>query len=544
MSESTYDVLIRGGRVIDGTGNPWFYGDVAIKGDRVAKVTHAGAIDPADAAEVVDAEGHVVCPGFIDIQSHSIIPLFYDGRLLSKAHQGVTTEIMGEMWTPAPYGGRIEDPMRSSVISAELGHWAAQAREWTRFRDWLEAIEQRGTSLNIGSFIGGGTVREYAKGWDMGDATEEELEVMRQVMHEAMKDGAFGVAPALIYPPSSYSNTHELTEVAKVVAEYGGVYITHVRNESEQLVEGIEEAIEIGRRSGCAIEIYHLKASGEASWPLMDKAIEAINKARAEGIDVTSDMYPYVASGTGLTTLVPDWAAEGGKLFDNLADEETWQKIKAEMLNPPINTVGASRSRNRAGVLPVGMMKEENLQYNGKNLDEIARMRNEEWPDTVRYLLTSEQQRISTIFFMMSEENVAKQLQLPWIKVSSDAGGIDPETQTNATHPRAYGTFTRVLGKYVREDGVLELEDAIRKMTSAVADRLSIRDRGMLRDGMYADVVVFDPETVADVSTFTDPHHLSVGIRDVWVNGGRVLADGTHTGAMPGRIVDGPGRRA
>ena len=543
MTDHTYDLLITGGKVIDGTGNPWFYGDVAIKDDKVARVTNAGAIDPASASEVVDATGHVVCPGFIDIQSHSIIPLFQDGRLLSKATQGVTTEIMGEMWTPSPYGGRIDNPMRSSVISADMGHWEEQAREWTSFRDWLEAIEQRGTSLNIGSFVGGGTVREYAKGWDMGEATEAELEVMREVMHAVMQDGAFGVAPALIYPPSSYSNTHELTEVAKVVAEYGGVYITHVRNESEQLVEGIQEAIEIGRNSGCAIEIYHLKASGEPSWSLMEAAIAAIDTARAEGIDVTSDMYPYIASGTGLTTLVPDWAAEGGKLFDNLADETVWAKIRAEMLNPPISTVGASRSRNREGVLPVGMMKEENLQYNGKNLDEIARIRGEEWPDTVRYMLVSEQQRISTIYFMMSEENVKMQLKQPWIKISTDAGGIDPAAQTNATHPRAYGTFTRVLGKYVREEGVLELEDAIRKMTSSVADRLSIRDRGLLRDGMYADVVIFDPETVIDKSTFTDPHHLSVGIRDVWVNGGRVIQDGEHTNAMPGRIVDGPGRR-
>ena len=544
MAGETYDLLIRGGKVIDGTGNPWFYGDVAIKGDRVAKVTHAGGINPADAADTVDAAGHIVCPGFIDIQSHSIIPLFQDGRLLSKATQGVTTEIMGEMWTPAPFGGRIDNPMRSSVISADIGHWEEQAREWTRFRDWLEAIEQRGTSLNIGSFVGGGTLREYAKGWDMGDPTESELDTMREVAHEVMKDGAFGVAPALIYPPSSYSTTHELTEVAKVIAEYGGVYITHVRNESEQLLEGIQEAIDIGRESGCAIEIYHLKASGQPAWPLMEKAIQLIEDARAEGIDVTSDMYPYVASGTGLTTLVPDWVAEGGKLFDNLADETVWAKIREQMLNPPPGTVGAARSANREGVLPVGMMKAENLQYNGHNLDEIASMRGEEWPDTVRYLLNSEQQRISTIFFMMSEDNLKMQLKQPWIKISTDAGGIDPAGQTLATHPRAYGTFTRVLGKYVREEGVMELEDAIRKMTSSVADRLSIRDRGLLRDGMYADVVIFDPETVIDKSTFTDPHHLSVGIRDVWVNGGRVIENGEHTNAMPGRIVDGPGRRS
>ncbi|HEX2280141.1 MAG TPA: amidohydrolase family protein [Thermomicrobiales bacterium] len=309
------------------------------------------------------------------------------------------------------------------------------------------------------------------------------------------------------------------------------------------MLEGIGEAIEIGRNSGCAIEIYHLKASGQPAWPLMERAIQMIDEARAEGIDVTSDMYPYIASGTGLTVLVPNWAAEGGKLFANLTDDATWQAIREEMLNPPVNSPAMARARDRTGVLPVGLLKQENRQYNGKNLDEIAEMRGEEWPDTVRYLLDSEQQRISTIYFMMSEDNVKMQLKQPWIKISSDAGGLDPDTQTNATHPRAYGTFTRVLGKYVRDEGVLALEDAIRKMTSSVADRLSIRDRGLLREGMFADVVVFDPETVADRSTFAEPHQLSVGIRDVWVNGGRVLQDGEHTGAMAGRIVDGPGRR-
>ena len=541
---STYDVLIRGGRIIDGTGNPWFYGDVALAGDKVAAIAPAGHIDPTSAAEVVDATGHVVCPGFIDIQSHSIMPLFAEGRSLSKVTQGVTTEIMGEGWTPSPFGGRITSPLRSSIVASEVtDEWTERARGWSNFRAWLEAIEQRGVSVNIGSFVGGATIREYAMGWDMREATSDELATMTKVMDECMRDGAFGIAAALIYPPGSYATTDELVEVCKVIASHGGVYITHIRSEADLLLEGMAEAIEIGRRSGVAVEVYHLKASGKQSWELMPRAMEMIDEARAEGIDITSDMYPYVASGTGLTTLVPNWASEGGKLFDNLADERTWAIMRAEMIDPPREAPSMSRSQNLEGVMPVGFVKEENRQYIGKRLPEIAEMRGEEWPDTVRALLLSEGHRISTIFFMMSEENVRRQLKQPWIKISTDAGGIDPTGQTNPTHPRAYGTYTRVLGHYVRDEGVITLEDAIRKMTSSVADRLSLRDRGLLREGMLADVVVFDPETVRDNSTFTDPHQLSTGIRDVWVNGGRVLKDSEHTGAMPGRIVDGPGRR-
>jgi dihydroorotase/N-acyl-D-amino-acid deacylase len=376
----------------------------------------------------------------------------------------------------------------------------------------------------------------------MGEPTADEVATMCRVMDECMREGAFGIATALIYPPGSYAGTEELVEIAKVVGRYGGVYITHIRSESDLILDGMAEAIEIGRRGQCAIEIYHLKASGETSWHLMPRAMEMIDEARSEGVDITADMYPYIASGTGITILIPAWAHEGGRLYENLADEKTRAIIKAEMMDPPLEAVGASRARNTDGVMPVGFLKPENRQYIGMNLTQIAEARGQDWADAVMDLLISERQRISTIYFMMSEENVKRQLQAPWNKVSTDAGGLDPATQNNPTHPRAYGTYTRVLGKYVRDEGVLKLEDAIRKMSSAVADRLSLRDRGLLRTGMQADVVVFDPETVIDKATFTEPHQLSVGIRDVWVNGGRVLQDGAHTGAMPGRIVDGPGR--
>lgn len=538
-----FDVLISNGRVIDGSNNPWFYGDVALADGRVAAVAPRGLLEPANARETIDATGHVVCPGFIDIQSHSIIPFLSDGRSLSKVTQGVTTEIMGEAWTPAPFGGQIDDPLRSSLIPVDVSGWEEQARSWTRFRAWLEAIEARGVSVNIGSFVGGATVREYARGWEMGEPTPDEVATMCRVMDECMQDGAFGVATALIYPPGSYAGTEELVETARVVGRHGGVYITHIRSEAELLLEGMAEAIDIGRRGNCAVEVYHLKASGRSSWRLMGRAMQLIDEARAAGVDITADMYPYVASGTGLTTLIPTWASEGGRLFENLADPATRAAIRAEMIDPPREAPSMARTENLEGVMPVGFVKPENQQFVGKQLPEIAAMRGQEWADAVIDLLLSEHQRISTIFFMMSEENVRVQLRQPWIKISTDAGGIDPTGQTNPTHPRAYGTYARVLGHYVRDEGVLTLEEAIRKMTSSVADRLSLRDRGLLREGMWGDVVVFDPATVADRSTFTDPHQLSVGIRDVWVNGTRVLRDGEHTGAMPGRIVDGPGRR-
>lgn len=539
------DLLITGGKIVDGTGNPWFHGDVAIAGDKVLDIAPAGRIDRESASKVVDASSMVVCPGFIDIQSHSIIPLMTDGRCLSKITQGVTTEIMGEAWTPAPVGGRNESAFKGSLFAERLPEWAERAQGWTRFRDWLDAMIEHGVSPNIGSFLGGGTLRKYGKGMDMGAADAGELATMRRVMAEAMEDGAFGVSFALIYPPDAYMEIDEIVAVCEVVAEHNGVYITHVRSEANQLIEGIAEALEIGRRSGAAVEIYHLKAAGKDNWHKMPRVIEMITEARAAGLDVTVDMYPYVASGTGLSSCLPPWSDEGGKLFDNLSDPDTRARIRAEVLNPSGDWEAMAHEAGPEGVMPVGFEKPENQQYVGKRLTEIAAMRDEEWVDTLLGLLLSERQRIFTMYFGMSEENTALQLQQPWIKVSTDAGGVDPEwaAERGPTHPRAYGTYPRVLGKYVREEGVLTLEEAVRKMTSSVADRLGLRDRGILRAGHFADVVIFDPETISDRATFENPHQLSVGIRDVWVNGTQVLSEGAHTGSTPGQILDGPGRR-
>lgn len=391
---TSYDVLIRGGKVIDGTGNPWFYGDVALAGDRVAAVAPRGRIDPANAREVVDAAGHVVSPGFIDIQSHSILPLFAEGRSLSKIARGDDRD-HGRRVNSLPFQQTSPTPLGSSIVSADAtDEWESRARGWTRFRAWLEAIEQRGASVNIGSFVGGATVREYAMGWDMREATTDELATMKRVMDECMREGAFGVAAALIYPPGSYATTDELVEVCKVIASHGGVYISHIRSEADLLLEGMAEAIEIGRRSGVAVEVYHLKASGKQSWQLMPRAMEMIDEARAAGINITSDMYPYVASGTGLTTLVPNWASEGGKLYENLADDRVWAVMRAEMIDPPLEAPSMSRAQNLEGVMPVGFVRSENRHYIGKRLPEIAAERGEEWPDTVRAMLLSEHQRI------------------------------------------------------------------------------------------------------------------------------------------------------
>ena len=538
------DVLIRGAKVVDGSGSPWFYGDVALSGERIAAIAPAGSIAPESAAEVVEAEGMVVCPGFIDIQSHSIVPLMVDGRCLSKITQGITTEIMGEAWTPAPIGGRNMDELRHSPY-ADLEQWRERATGWTRFRYWLEAMVKEGVSPNVGSFLGGGTIRQYGRGMDMGPSNSDELKSMKRAMAEAMEDGAFGVAYALIYPPDTFASTEEIAEVCKEVARYGGVYITHMRSEGDQILQGLEEAIKVGQLSGAAVEIYHLKATGRKNWHKMPAVIARINEARADGLDITTDMYPYVASGTGLSSVLPPWAAAGGKFFDNLRDPAMRAKIREATLNPSGDWEAQVATAGVENVMPVGFEKEHNKQYAGMRLHEIAEARKQHWVDAVIDLLADEGQRISTIYFKMSEENVKLQLKQPWNKVSTDAGGMDPAwaKEHGPVHPRGYGTYPRVLGKYVRQEGVITLEDAIRKMTSAVADRLSLRERGALRSGCYADVVIFDPDTISDRATFADPHQLSVGVRDVWVNGARVVQGGEHTGAKPGQFVTGPGKR-
>jgi len=535
------DVLMRGAKVVDGTGNPWFYGDVAMRGDRVLDIAPPGRIPAEAASEVVEAAGMVICPGFIDILSHSHLPLMHDPRALSKITQGITSEIMGEGWTPAPAGGRIKDafldlPQKQRAL---IGDWPERAKGWTRLRNWLEAMVERGVSPNIGSFLGGGTLREYARGLEMGAPTAGELETMRRVMAEAMEGGAFGVAYALIYPPDTYTATEELVEVAKVAGRYGGIYVTHMRSEGDHLLEAIDEAVEIGWRARLPVEIYHLKAAGKHNWHKMPPAIARIQAARDAGVDVTADMYPYAASGTGLDSVLPPWIAQGGTFFETLADAAVRERIHAEVLAPSGEWEALAHGIGPEGVMPVGFEQPENLQYAGKRLSEIAATREQHWLDAAIDLLLSERQRIFTIYFGMDEANVALGLRQPWVKISTDAGGVDPAwaKELGPTHPREYGTYPRVLAKYVRQEKLLTLEEAIRKMSGAVAARLGLRDRGLLLPGCYADVVLFDAETVSDRATFEDAHQLSTGVRDVWVNGVRVVRNEQHTGATPGQVL-------
>ncbi len=541
------DTLIVGGGIIDGTGNPWFYGDVAISGDRIERIAPPGAIDPATVSSVIDATDHVVAPGFIDIQSHSIIPFLSDRRSLSKVTQGVTTEILGEGWTPAPFGGKITNAF-SGVLVHRLGEegaaeWERLARTWTRFGDWLADLEQLTVSVNFGSFLGGGTVREFGCGERMGDATEDELDAMTRMVAEAMQDGAFGVATALIYPPNAYSTTPELIAVMKVVARYNGVHITHMRSEGDLIFDGLGETLDIAEATGVATEIYHLKAAGKVNWEKMTGVIHRINDARGAGLDITADMYPYDGSGTGLAACLPWWVSENGKRHENLHTPEVRTRILAEMRSEDTDWENMGLRTGADNIILADLKKPQNIKYRGWRLSQVATDLGLDWPETIVHLLDSEGTNIFTMYLGMSDENIKMQVKQPWIKFSTDAGGIDPDimAQHGLVHPRAYGTYTRVLGRFVREYGWLTLEDAIRKSSSAVADRLGLRDRGMLREGMKADVIVFDPDTVIDRATYTDSHQLSVGIRDVFVNGVAVLRNNRHTGAFPGQRVNGPG---
>jgi dihydroorotase/N-acyl-D-amino-acid deacylase len=530
VAPGPYDVVVEGGLIVDGTGNAWFPGDLAIRGDRIVRVTPPGMLRAAPATRRIQAAGLVVAPGFIDIQSHSRGAFLGDGdgRVVSKVTMGVTTEIMGEASTNAPVPVGNERP--GEAFSGPRA-----------FDAWVRAMEDHGASVNFGSFVGATTIRVLAQGQAMGAATEAELEVMREAVRNAMEDGAFGIGSALIYPPGNFAGTDELVEINRAAAPYGGVYITHLRSEADYFLEAIDEAIEIGTRAGVPVEIFHLKAGGRRNWHKAALAVAKIDSARAAGVDIQANMYPYTAGGTGLTACFPPWASADGALFENLADIEARAKIRAEIEIQTEEWENLCSLATPEGVLLLGLRKPENRRYRGRRLSEVAAEMGKDWIETAFDLVLDERQRIGTIYFMMSEENVAMQIGQPWIKFGTDAGGMDPERATGLSHPRAYGTFARILGKYVREEGATTLEEAVRKMSSAVATRLHIEDRGLLKEGFFADVVVFDPERVADRATYDEPHQLSDGIVHVLVNGVAVVDGGKHTGAFPGRPVRGPG---
>jgi N-acyl-D-amino-acid deacylase len=527
-----YDVIIEGGRIVDGTGNAWFPGDVGIRGDRIAAITVPGRLRDAQATRRIDATGRVVAPGFMDIQSQSRFNFLAggNGRSVSKVMMGVTTEIMGESTTNAP----------ASAAMLQAAGRATGVTVFGTFAEWIAAMEAHGASVNFGSFVGASTLRAIGMGQSMGAAGEPERALMQAAVREAMEAGAFGVASALIYPPGSFAGTDELISVVGASAPYGGLYVTHMRSEGDRLLEAIDEAIDIGTRAGVPVEIYHLKAAGQRNWAKAQLAVAKIDSARAAGVDIQANMYPYTAGSTSLTACFPPSASANGRLLQDLGSSEGRARIRAEIERPTQQWENLCDLSTPDGVLLLGVSRPGNRRFAGRTLGDAARMVGKDWIDTAFDLVVDEGGGISTAFFMMSEENVAMQIGLPWMKFGTDASGWDP-SGGGLVHPRAYGTFSRVLGRYVRDEGVISLEDAVRKMTSAVATRLRIRERGTLREGYFADVVVFDPTTIADHATYQRPNQLSSGVEQVFVNGQAVVLDGVHTGAMPGRAVRGPG---
>jgi N-acyl-D-amino-acid deacylase len=533
------DILITGGEVYDGTGSPAVRADVGIAGDRVAWIRPPDADAPAEAALVIDAAGKAVSPGFINILSHSNLSILHDPRSLGELIQGVTTEVFGEGSSMGPLTPRMKAELEQERHHNGLDYEVC----WTRLSEYLGYLERRGTAQNVTSFIGAGTIREGVVGHGDRPATAAEMDRMRTLVAEEMADGALGIASALIYPPGRYASTAELTELCRVAADYNGCYASHIRSEGEDLHGALAEFLAIIREAGLRGEVFHLKAAGRAHWDKMDGAIELLERARSAGEAVTADVYPYPASGTGLSSIIPDRYHEGGSeaLYDRLTNEKTRAQIRADLMGS-----GRWGDVNEASsVLILQVATEENRKWQGLTLAEIADARGVDPVDAALDLIASDRSRVGSVFFSMSEENLRKALRRSWVAVSSDGASMAPEGAflRAPTHPRSYGSFARVLGHYVREEKLLTLADAVRRMSGLPAAALGLRERGLLREGYFADVVVFDPATVTDVATFTDPHRLSGGVSEVMVNGQVAVSGGEFAGRLAGRALAGPGSR-
>ena len=536
-SSQSFDIIIRGGTVYDGTGRAPVKADVGIKGDRIAAV---GNLSRATAPTIVDATGLAVAPGFINMLAHSETSLIVDPRSLSEIKQGVTTQIFGES-SMGPLNSEMKRRMRGSQGDVKYDI------EWTTLAEYLTYLEKRGISQNVASFIGAPTIREYVIGLDDKPPTAAQLDQMRELVRREMEAGALGITTALIYPPAFFAKTEELIELCKVAARYQGKYTAHMRSEGNQLIEAVEETMRISREAGLPAEIYHLKASGQANWPKMDQVIRMISDARRKGLKITADMYTYPAGGTGLDASMPPWVFDGGReaAYKRLQDPATRRKI-ADAVRTPTNEwenlylLAGSPDR----ILLASFRTEKLKPLIGKTLAEVAKMRNKDPVETIMDLVLEDRSRVGTIYFLMSEDNIKKQIRQPWVSFGSDAASIAPEGVflRSSAHPRAYGNFARLLGKYVREEKVISLAEAVRRLSGLPATNLGLDHRGFLKPGMFADVVVFDPQKIADLATFEKPHQLAVGVRHVFVNGVQVLKDGEHTNAKPGRALWGPGK--
>ena len=531
-----YDTIIRGGDVYDGLGGPPVKADVAISGDRVAKI---GDLTAATATNEVDATGKAVSPGFINMLSWATESLIVDGRGMSDIKQGVTLEVMGEGWSMGP----VNDELRALAVAQQRDF--KYDIEWTTLGEYLEFLEQRGISPNVASYVGATTLRMLEVGFDNTPASDEQLVRMQEHVRVAMREGAIGVGSSLIYAPGNFASTEELIALVSAAAEYGGRYISHVRSEGNRLEESIDELIEISQTTGAPAEIYHLKAGGRDNWGKLENVFAMIEQARAEGLAITADMYTYTAGATGLDAAMPLWVQEGGDeaWFARLEDPAIRERVLAEMTENQSEWENLFYHAGPHGVMFIGFRNPELRHLIGKTLSEVASMWEMSPAEAAIELVVRDRSRVDTVYFLMSEENVAKTVAQPWVSFGSDAEASAPEGVflKSSTHPRAYGTFARVLGKYSRDEGVVSLQEAIRKMTSLPAANIGIRDRGQLTVGCFADIVVFDPASIRDHATFEKPLQYATGVEHVFVNGEQVLLDGEHTGATPGRVVRGPG---
>ena len=524
-----YDYIIRNGTIYDGSGSEGFVADVAISGDRVAKI---GLNLPGKGNKEVDASGMAVTPGYINMLSWATESLIIDGRSQSDIRQGVTLEVFGEGGS----GGPLSETMKAEYDTPP---------EWTTLGEYLEFLETRGISPNVASFIGATTLRIHQVGYEDRAPTDEEMENMKLLVKEGMEEGAMGIGSSLIYAPAFYSSTEELIELCKVASDYGGMYISHMRSESNRLLQALDELILIADEATIPAEVYHLKAGGKQNHYKMDLAIAKMDSARAAGLYITADMYNYTAGATGLDASMPPWVQEGGydKWAERLQDPEIRSRVKAEMQEDTDDWENLGLLAGYENVLLSGFRNTELRQYIGKTLLQVAEMRGTPPEETAMDLVVEDGSRVDVVYFLMSEENVKKQIRVPYVSFDSDAGSIAPEGDflKYNPHPRAYGNFARLLGKYVRDEKVIPLHEAVYRLSGLPATNLKIRDRGFLKEEYYADVVVFDPATIQDHATFEKPHQYSTGVYHVFVNGEQVLKDGEHTGATPGRVVRGPG---
>jgi N-acyl-D-amino-acid deacylase len=531
----TYDVVIKSGEIYDGSGSASYVADVGIKDGYIVAI---GQLQP-DADVVIDAQGLAVAPGFINMLSWANESLIEDGRSQSDIRQGVTLEVLGEGWSMGPLNKSMKLGMRQSQGDIRFNV------EWTTLGEYLEYLVKKGVSTNVASFVGAATVRVYTIGYEDRSPTSQELEKMRKLVGQAMQEGALGVSSALIYAPGCYADNDELTALAEVASKYGGMYISHIRSEGNRLLEELDEFITIARKANVAAELYHMKVAGKSNWDKLGAMIERIEKAQAEGLKITADMYTYIAGATGLDATMPPWVQEGGyqSWIQRLKDPKIRKRVLKEMTTPTDEWENlyllAGTPEN---IILVGFRNEKLKHLTGKSLAEVAKMRGKSPAETAIDLVIEDYSRVSAVYFLMSKENVKRQIKLPWVSFCSDAGSLAPEgvfLKSNP-HPRAYGSFARLLGKYVRQEKVITLTEAIRRLTSLPADNLKLDRRGKLTKGYYADIVVFDPNTIIDHATFEKPHQYATGMTHVFVNGKQVLKNGKHTGAKPGRVVRGP----